>query len=387
MSTPTPFQSIYNRVAAATGGHQPGARPGLDPGGQLAQAAARIAAHPGRQLPAPQHQGLKAGHTDPVQDIVEISGPFLSGVSADLVGLVAAVRAQEGGKAGVNGPGGYPKRVGNLPVDFFGDRQPADTSATLQLAQHPLEAHVHRNGRDKPQIIVRFGFSDAGDALPHLGRHPQFSADLSYPRGIAVAYRQEGIGKTGFDPLDGKASKAAGAKHPYAPGRENVGEKMLGRIAVFCHLLFASPLSYSNQSNYYELDGIMSNIFEAFEKIAEQKIREAMENGEFDDLPGKGKPLELEEDRHLPVDIRLAHKILKNADCLPPELEIRKEILTIEEMLEGEKDAKAKYRQIKKLNYLVMKLNMSRHTSLSLEKNQVYYDKVLDRMGKKETPD
>lgn len=131
----------------------------------------------------------------------------------------------------------------------------------------------------------------------------------------------------------------------------------------------------------------MSNIFEAFEKIAEKKIREAMENGEFDDLPGKGKPLELEEDRHLPVDIRLAHKILKNADCLPPELEIRKEILTIEEMLEGEKDTKAKYRQIKKLNYLVMKLNMSRHTSLSLEKNQVYYDKVLDRMGKKETPD
>ncbi len=127
----------------------------------------------------------------------------------------------------------------------------------------------------------------------------------------------------------------------------------------------------------------MSNIFEAFNKIAEKKILEAMREGQFDDLPGKGKPLDLEEDRHLPQDIRMAHKILKNADCLPPELEIRKEILTIEELLAGEKDTKAKYRQIKKLNYLIMKLNMSRRSSLSLEKNQVYYDKLVERVGKK----
>ena len=128
----------------------------------------------------------------------------------------------------------------------------------------------------------------------------------------------------------------------------------------------------------------MSSIFEAFDKIAEKKIREAIDNGEFDDLPGKGKPLQLEDDRHLPQDIRLAHKILKNADCLPPELEIRKEILTIEELLDGVRDTKEKYRQIKKLNYLIMKLNMSRRSSLDLEKNQVYYEKLVEKMGKKE---
>ncbi|MGA2936723.1 MAG: DnaJ family domain-containing protein [Syntrophobacteraceae bacterium] len=128
----------------------------------------------------------------------------------------------------------------------------------------------------------------------------------------------------------------------------------------------------------------MGSIFEAFDKIAEKKIREAIDNGEFDDLPGKGKPLQLEDDRHLPQDIRLAHKILKNADCLPPELEIRKEILTIEELLDGVRDTKEKYRQIKKLNYLIMKLNMSRRSSLDLEKNQVYYEKLVEKMGKKE---
>jgi len=131
----------------------------------------------------------------------------------------------------------------------------------------------------------------------------------------------------------------------------------------------------------------MSSIFEAFDKIAEKKIREAIDNGEFDDLPGKGKPLQLEDDRHLPQDIRLAHKILKNADCLPPELEIRKEIFTIEELLDGVTDTKEKYRQIKKLNYLIMKLNMSRRSSLDLEKNQVYYEKLVEKMGKKEKAD
>ena len=125
----------------------------------------------------------------------------------------------------------------------------------------------------------------------------------------------------------------------------------------------------------------MANIFAVFDKIAEQKIREAMDNGEFDDLPGKGKPIELEDDRHIPQDIRLAHKILKNADCLPPELEVRKEIFSIEEMLEGVKDTKEKYRQIKKLNYLIMKLNMTRPGKVDFEKSQRYYDKIVDKMG------
>jgi hypothetical protein len=131
----------------------------------------------------------------------------------------------------------------------------------------------------------------------------------------------------------------------------------------------------------------MSNIFESFEKIAEKKIREAMDNGEFDDLPGKGKPLQLEDDRHIAQDIRLAHKILKNANCLPPELELRKEILTMEELLDGVRDTKEKYRQIKRLNYLIMKLNMSRRGSMDLEKHQLYYDRLVDKMGKKDKAD
>ena len=125
----------------------------------------------------------------------------------------------------------------------------------------------------------------------------------------------------------------------------------------------------------------MSNIFAIFDKIADEKIREAIERGEFSDLPGQGKPLALEDDRHLPQDIRLAYKILKNANCLPPEIEIRNQIRTTEELLAGMKDTRQKYKQIKKLNYLIMKLNLSRPVPLNIEKNQRYYEKVLDKMG------
>jgi hypothetical protein len=125
----------------------------------------------------------------------------------------------------------------------------------------------------------------------------------------------------------------------------------------------------------------VSNLFDIIDKIAEERIREAIERGEFDDLPGKGKPLNLEDDSHLPPDLRMAYKILKNADCLPPELELRKEIRTTEELLAGIQDTQEKYKQMKKLNYLIMKLNMTRRVSMALEENQHYFEKVVDKMG------
>lgn len=127
----------------------------------------------------------------------------------------------------------------------------------------------------------------------------------------------------------------------------------------------------------------MSNLFAIFDKIAEERIREAIEHGEFDDLPGKGRPLKLEDDSHLPADLRLAYKVLKNANCLPPELELRREIRTTEQLLSGIEDTQEKYKQMKKLNYLVMKLNMTRQGSVALEENQYYYEKVVEKVGRK----
>ena len=58
-------------------------------------------------------------------------------------------------------------------------------------------------------------------------------------------------------------------------------------------------------------------MFNTMAKIAEQKIREAQERGEFDNLPGRGRPLELDDDAGVPDDMRMAYKILKNAGVVP----------------------------------------------------------------------
>jgi hypothetical protein len=64
-----------------------------------------------------------------------------------------------------------------------------------------------------------------------------------------------------------------------------------------------------------------------FEEIAERKIREAMEQGEFDNLPGAGKPLAgLDSYFATPENVRLGYSVLKNSGFVPEEVEIRREI-------------------------------------------------------------
>lgn len=59
----------------------------------------------------------------------------------------------------------------------------------------------------------------------------------------------------------------------------------------------------------------------ALEWLAERRIAEAISQGELDGLPGAGRPLDLEEDALVPEDLRMAHRILKNAGLVPREVE------------------------------------------------------------------
>lgn len=118
-----------------------------------------------------------------------------------------------------------------------------------------------------------------------------------------------------------------------------------------------------------------------FEKIVEQRIQQAMRDGVFDNLPGAGKPLVLEDDRHVPEDLRLSYKILKNAGCLPPEIELLKEIRQTEDLLAGVEDLEEQYRLTKKLNLLITKVNMMRKSSVEFEIPQRYAGKLNDRIA------
>jgi hypothetical protein len=121
-----------------------------------------------------------------------------------------------------------------------------------------------------------------------------------------------------------------------------------------------------------------------FEKIVEERIRDAQQRGEFENLSGAGKPLVLENDSLVPEEIRLAYKILKNADCLPPEIELKKQIVQTEELLAGMEDTVEKYRTLKKLNLLILKFNAMRSAAISFDMPQRYEQKLVERFGKKD---
>ena len=71
----------------------------------------------------------------------------------------------------------------------------------------------------------------------------------------------------------------------------------------------------------------------AWERIAENRIRDAMQAGAFDELPGAGKPIDLDGYFKLPEHLRVAFSMLKSANCVPLEVELLNEIATLERQL------------------------------------------------------
>lgn len=122
-----------------------------------------------------------------------------------------------------------------------------------------------------------------------------------------------------------------------------------------------------------------------FGKIVEERILAAQKKGDFENLPGSGKPLAFDNDHCVPEELRLAYKILKNADFVPPEIELKKEIKQTEDLLAEVQEAAEKYRSLKKLNFLIMKLNSIRNTSITLEMPQVYTEKLVERLENSKT--
>src|SRR5215216_3808814 len=71
----------------------------------------------------------------------------------------------------------------------------------------------------------------------------------------------------------------------------------------------------------------------SFDQIVEAMIKEAMERGEFDNLPGKGKPVDLTEYFETPDEVCLANSVLKGADMISREVDLLKEIAELKQVL------------------------------------------------------
>jgi len=123
----------------------------------------------------------------------------------------------------------------------------------------------------------------------------------------------------------------------------------------------------------------------AIRLIAERRISEAIRKGQLDVEGWRNKPLPMTNDYLVPEELRMAHKILKNAGYLPPEIETKKEIQQIEDLLATCEDERTRVKQIKKLSYLMMNLSSMRGDTLNIENQEEYYRQVVERITVKKS--
>ena len=121
----------------------------------------------------------------------------------------------------------------------------------------------------------------------------------------------------------------------------------------------------------------------SFWRIAEERIREAQQAGAFDNLPGKGKPLELEDLSWVPEELRIGYLVLKNAHVLPPDAQLRKDIHTIEDLLKHVEDEGERRALAKSLQWKLIRLDLLKRRSLSLDTVRQYSGKLLAKLRSK----
>jgi hypothetical protein len=112
-----------------------------------------------------------------------------------------------------------------------------------------------------------------------------------------------------------------------------------------------------------------------FEKLVEKRIQAAQQRGDFDALPGAGKPLPADESEWVPDEFRLAYRVLKNAGCSPPQLGVRKELTNLNMLLAGATDAHEARRIGRRMSLLA--------ASLGLRPDTTYYAALSERLRDK----
>ena len=120
-----------------------------------------------------------------------------------------------------------------------------------------------------------------------------------------------------------------------------------------------------------------------FWRIAEERIKEAQRAGAFDNLPGKGKPLDLEDLSWVPEDLRIGYLVLKNAHVLPPEAQLLKDIHTIEDLLKHVEDEGERRALAKSIQFKLIRLDMLKRRSMPMRWIRDYSRKLVDKLRTK----
>jgi len=113
--------------------------------------------------------------------------------------------------------------------------------------------------------------------------------------------------------------------------------------------------------------------------LVEERIQEAFRRGDFDHLPGAGRPLALDDDALVPPEVRIAYRILKNAGFVPPEVLERREIAALEAEAAGLRDAAAREHALTRLALLRTRLGLRRARAIA--RNPRYERRIVGKLA------
>ena len=117
------------------------------------------------------------------------------------------------------------------------------------------------------------------------------------------------------------------------------------------------------------------------EKLVEQRIKTAQERGELDNLPGQGRPLQLDDDSAVPAELCTGYRLLKNAGFLPPELEKRMQVKQAEALLAHIEDDTERSKVLQKISLMKAQLSKRGYPMSTCIEEQIYREKLLAKIA------
>jgi len=121
-----------------------------------------------------------------------------------------------------------------------------------------------------------------------------------------------------------------------------------------------------------------------FSLMAEDKIQTAIKEGEFDNLPGQGKPLQLEDLSHIPEDLRIAYKVLKNSNMINETDRLKEELMTIENLLDscGSNEESQRLKTKKNEKQIRLEALIKKRKALDSKASAFYKERVFEQFKK-----
>jgi len=117
------------------------------------------------------------------------------------------------------------------------------------------------------------------------------------------------------------------------------------------------------------------------EQRAERRILEAIERGELSDLPGAGRPLDLDDDALVPPELRMAYRIVKNAGLVPPEVEALRDLAALERIVRDAGSDEERTRALRRLDLLLARLDR-RPGSPPPRILLAYRDRIIEKLDR-----